>query len=373
MRGIAADLARPAALYVGSRIVVLLAMWAGSIVHGLMYANQQVTVATQMRRWDGSWYVQVVRFGYPDTLPMADGHAAQSTIAFFPGFPLIARGLRFVTGLGPLAAAVVVAAVFGLAACLLLWVLTRRLTDSETADRAVALFAFFPGSFVLSMPYSEPVMLTLSIACIIFLLRRQWLLAGVAAALATATRPNAIAIVLCVAFEAALFMWSRRRPGVRPILAVLLAPLGFLGFMAFLWIRTGEATAWFEAQRHGWGERLSLTASFEKVADFVAAPTADANVFVTVVGLAVVVAAGALLLRSNLPPVLLVYTAAIVGLALLSETLGARPRFVLTAFPLFIAAGLKLRGVWFSTTLAMSATLLGVLTILSLNTIAVTP
>ena len=56
----------------------------------------------------------------------------------------------------------------------------------------MVLFAVFPGSFVLSFTYSEATLIVLAAACLLFLLREQWWLAGIAAMLGTATRPNGV-------------------------------------------------------------------------------------------------------------------------------------------------------------------------------------
>ena len=40
-----------------------------------------------LARWDGGWYLSIVREGYPSFVPPGAGVAAQSSIAFFPGYP----------------------------------------------------------------------------------------------------------------------------------------------------------------------------------------------------------------------------------------------------------------------------------------------
>jgi hypothetical protein len=71
--------------------------------------------------------------------------------------------------------------------------------------------------------------------------------------------------------------------------------------------------------------------------------------------------------------VLTVYAAAVIALAVCSETLGARPRFVLTAFPIFFVFALRLRGPAFSAVLGLFATVLGAFTLVSLSTLLFTP
>jgi hypothetical protein len=73
------------------------------------------------------------------------------------------------------------------------------------------------------------------------------------------------------------------------------------------------------------------------------------------------------------PGALVVYGAVVVGLALVSETLGPRPRFVLTAFPVLIGLALHLRGTALTTVVALSAGALGALTLVSVTTLLATP
>jgi hypothetical protein len=68
-----------------------------------------------------------------------------------------------------------------------------------------------------------------------------------------------------------------------------------------------------------------------------------------------------------------VYALGIVVLALFSKTLGARPRFVFTAFPLIVAPARMLRGAAFTTLVACMATVLGGFTVLSLSSLLATP
>src|SRR5207253_1167110 len=124
----------------------------------------------------------------------------------------------------------------------LLWRLLARIWGREVADRGTALFCFFPGSFVLSMVYSEPLMLALAIGCLLALLDRRWLVAGVLAGLATGVRPNAVALVAACAWAAAVAIVKRRE--WRALVAPLLAPAGLVAFFAFLWARTGRPDAW---------------------------------------------------------------------------------------------------------------------------------
>ena len=128
--------------------------------------------------------------GYPSFVPPGVGVAAQSSIAFFPGYPLLIRALSTPFGLSPVFAGCAVSLFAGVAATVGLWQLAVRLSDEGTADRSVVLFAFFPSAFVLSMVYADALFIALSVWCLLALLDRRWLAAGAAAAAAGLVRPD---------------------------------------------------------------------------------------------------------------------------------------------------------------------------------------
>lgn len=352
-------LARPLVIFGLSRLAVAAAMWLS------IRLTPELPPAHVFLSWDGSLYFQIIDSGYVEE-PEDPG-----TYAFFPLFPLLARGVSLATGMGALRSGLLVGTVASLAAAVAIWSLCHRLRGRDVADRAVALFAFAPGSFVLTMLYAEGVMLALAAACLWALVAHRWLLAGVLAAFATASRPNAVALVAACGWACAVALWQHRE--WRSLLAPALAPLGFLSFHALLWSVTGEPLTWFRVQRELWQERVTPLALVDDVTAFLAAPLDNTNTTVVVLGAAVTAVGLVLMLSARLPGVLVVYTLVVVGLAVASETLGLRPRFVMTAFPLFLAFAIHLRGAVFASVLGLWATVLGAFTMISLSTVLFTP
>jgi Gpi18-like mannosyltransferase len=114
--------------------------------------------------------------------------------------------------------------------------LCRDIYDTKTAEKAMILLALFPGSFVLSMAYSEGLMLTIAALCFVALRKKQWFIAGVLAAMATATRPNGVALVAACAVASLIAI--RNDKEWKSIIAPIISPLGFIGFMWFLRLHT---------------------------------------------------------------------------------------------------------------------------------------
>ena len=352
-------------MYLASRLFVFIGLWLASRM------ELGVGVVGAVTPWDGGWYLSVAEDGYPRTMPVINGYASQSNLAFFPLYPMTMRGVHSVFGMSYVASGLLVAGVAGLVTAVLLRRLFEQLWGGEVADRGVALFCFFPGALVLSFTYSEALMLALTVGALLALLSRRWFLAGLLAALATATRPNALALAAACAW--ASFAAIRSNRDWRSLAAPIMAPLGFVAFQAFLWAHTGDAGAWWKTQRQGWGERLTVGAPWDKVSAFVERPLFDVNIMIALVGTLFVLVTTVLLIRARPPAPLAIYTAGVVLLALFSQTLGARPRFLLTAFPLVMVLARWLSASAFTVTVAGSATLLGSFAIVSVVSRLITP
>ena len=296
--------------------------------------------------WDGRWYVKIALHGYPHTVPQGDfyagtGRQVQSSVAFFPLYSLLVRGLDKLLPGGVDVAGVVLSLLIGAAATVLVWIIAEKLTDGRTADRAAILFAFSPGAFVLSLVYAEGLLILLSAGCLLALLERRWVLAGVLAALAGATRPNATAVMLACAWAAGWAVWKQR--DWRALAAPVLAPLGMFAFFAYLWWHTGETRMWFRVESQGWGERIDLGRSNLGVfADVVTRPLHNPNRLVLAASMIAAVVLMVILVRAKLPGLLNVY--ALSGLILvLASHINARPRFIFVAFPLVIGLAKTIR------------------------------
>ena len=350
-------LAVPLLAWAVSRVVILAAIAVGNHLRG---DGQRVIDALHL--WDGNWYLDAAGgYDYPN---LAAQNLGQVNIAFFPLFPWLIRVATSVTGWTPLAASVLVTAIFGATSIVAIWLLVERISGREVADRAAFLIAFFPGTIALTLIYSEGVMLTAAALSLLALLDRRWVLAGVFGALASAARPNGIAVAAACGVAALIAIQQRRE--WKALLAPAIAPLGMLLYLGWLWAATNSADVWFRVQREGWGERIDFGAStLRDITDWYARLPANLDflqipfiVHLRAVGLIFVAVAVVLMLRWRPPAPVWTYAAAVMALSLLSQTLGARPRFIFTAFPLVVALAWSARGASYSAVLAGSAVLL---------------
>lgn len=316
-----------------------LARWADPYYWDRAIPRQAATpMLDVLTSWDGLWYLRLVRLGYPTSVrPDVTYDVADARAAFFPAYPALVRWIDAVLPGGDVAAALFLNVVLGGLAMLACGLLARRAFGEAVAIRAMVLVALFPGSFVLSFAYAEALLIALAAACLLALQQHRWVLAGVLAAVATATRPNGIALVAACVVAAAYAIRERR--DYRSLAAVALAPLGFVGFQWWLGAHASERWVWFRVQSDAWNEGASfgLTALRRTWRAFAEPLTSPTNI-ITAVSVMTIIVLLVMAWKVGLHPPLIAYSAAVVVLMLLPATVTARPRFVYTAFPLLIAA-----------------------------------
>ena len=287
--------------------------------------------------WDGRWYLELVRRGYPRNIPPdITYNQLEARAAFFPMYPGAVKVLDSILPGGDTLAALALNFVLGAVAVVLVGMLARRAFSIPVAARSMVLFAVFPGSFVLSFAYSEALFIVFAAACLLLLMDEKWLLAGLAAALATASRPNGVAIIFACLVASAIAI--KRDRTWSSLVSVLLAPVGFIGFQLYVDETAGESGAWFRVQREAWSEGTSFgVTAVKNTFGFISSPfasPADALTFLSLFALGVMVYAA---WKKRLPLPWIAFSAVVIALMLIPETVTARPRFVFTAFPLFIA------------------------------------
>lgn len=330
----------------GVPVAPLVALWLVTRLIGLgVVAATREHLGLGWRRafapWDGPFYLDIAASGYQDHLP---GTLDQARGAFFPLFPVLVRGVVQLAGTPPVATAVVLNLLLGLAGLLLFHRLSCLLLPPRQALAASLLWVCFPGQLVSTLVMSDALLATLSVATLLALVRRRWLLAGVLGMAATATRPNGVALCFA-ALAAAVVAWrSGERRGV---VALLLTPLGVLGYWGWLGWHTGRADAWFEIQDRFWHQGLDLGWKFLLIFKNPVELAGDATYMATWAGFGLLALALWCWWRgARLPLVATVLVVVLVAQMVLFSGVGPRARFLMAAFPLLLLVAQKVRGAW---------------------------
>ncbi|GMA18445.1 DUF3117 domain-containing protein [Arsenicicoccus piscis] len=201
--------------------------------------------------WDGTWYRRIAEHGYPATLPVdALGQVQQSEWAFYPLFPLLARALMTVTGLGFPAVASTLALVLGAVAAVLIALLLRRWLPDRLALVALACWCTYLATPTLQLAYTESMALALLAAFLALVLRRSWWAAAAVALVLGLARPIALPLAI-VGLAACLQRWHGRRAqplrrGEATAMAAMLASCGIAGLLwpGLAWLGTGIPDAY---------------------------------------------------------------------------------------------------------------------------------
>ena len=301
------------------------------------YRLRHWSLVRWMRSSDGGHYAAIAGHGY--TYP-AGQLAHASVFSWFPGYPAVIDSIAWLPGVSIVAAGLVVTAVAGLAAAWGGTALGMKLTGNPRISLLmVAIWAVAPSSTVLSMVYAEALFCALAFWALTALVSRRWLTAGGLTLLAGTVRSTALALILavCVAALIAIIQAVRARQPFaqwwRPVAAVLLAPLGLLGYLGYVDLATHRLDGWFWVEKHvmhmtfDWG-----TSTLSVVKGTVFGTPAVAGVLVV----GAIVAATLLMLWSlteRIPVYLHVYTIVVVLMALTTSAnwVSSKPRFLLPA------------------------------------------
>ncbi|OZV81165.1 hypothetical protein CA850_12480 [Micromonospora echinospora] len=165
---------------------------------------------------------------------------------------MLIAGLEPLLPLGARNTALLIGWVAALVAAAGLFALGSHLHDRRVGFALAVLWGCLPHSVVLTMAYTEALFTALAVWALLALLRRNWLTAGVLCLVAGLSRPTATALIGVVGL-AGLIAVFRRQDGWRPWAAVVMAPLGWIGYIGWVAVQTGRIDGWFHLQRAGWG------------------------------------------------------------------------------------------------------------------------
>jgi hypothetical protein len=289
---------------------------------------------------DAGYYGDIAKYWYSQRPGF---HSIPSRAAFFPVYPILIWLASFLTGHNIAAAGLIATIVSGVAATLGVWLLTARISDRWVADRAVLLFAAFPGAMTLGMMYSEPLGIALAAFCLLAAINRRWLVAGLIAAVGTAEHPTLIALAGALGILALREIWTRR--DWRSLIAPVLAPVGMVSFFAYVGLRyNNDFLFWQKLERRQWGHHVDWGVHELRLVTW-SLPGLDkyAGYFAMVIALVVILIVGiALMLRARVPLVVSAFTVITFFSLVLTYGVGPTPRYAWAAIGIFPGFAAKL-------------------------------
>jgi hypothetical protein len=230
-------------------------------------------------RWDTGWYLNIALEGYQWSADIDD----QQNVAFFPGYPLLTRGVATLIGAQSIsrgqldrpsrlvmrryqqrfitAAMLITFVGFGWG-MVFLYRLAREHLDPEATRASLLLLATYPFAVFFSAAYTESLMLLAVVAAFYHFRHEKWIAAAGWGLLAGLTRPNGFLLAGPLAVIG-LRQLLARRASVQAgdlisrqaliVAGVAAMPLvGTLIYSGFIYWLTGDPLAWREAHT-AWG------------------------------------------------------------------------------------------------------------------------
>lgn len=280
--------------------------------------------------FDGVHYLTIAKHGY-----------LQFQQAFFPFYPFLVRALTNLTG-SFIFSGLFISHLTFLMALFLFYQLVRLDFSQHIAKRSLLYLLLFPTAFYFGSVYTESLFLMMILASFYTARKKQWLLAGLFGALASATR-----FVGVFLFPALVVEWWREEKDKKGKFAdfwpLTLIFVGFLTYMAYLQKTVGDPLYFihvqplFGAERTG-GRIILLYQVFWRYLKMIFTTRADVLYFAvwlelvtSVLFLALTVFAYFRLRLAYFVFMVLAYIT-----PTLSGTCSSMPRYVLVLFPGFI-------------------------------------
>jgi hypothetical protein len=325
--------AAPALLgYLAVRLcgLLLLARWAHARQHGVW-----PTLATS---WDSRWYLEIAAHGYPEALGT---RLDTNNLAFFPLYPALVRAVAAVAPGSRATVGLLVAVGFSFVAAWGVFAVGDRLYGRRAGTVLTVLWGVLPVATVQWLGYTESVFTAFAAWGLYAVLTGRWVWAGWLAVLAGLTRPTGIAVAAAVTVAALPAAWRGER---RALVGALIAPLGWLGYVAWVGLRLGRVDGYFAVQRlwrNEWDGGRTTLRSLRRFLMYLTQP----QLFLIVVSLTLIVSVVLFLLCvvDRQPLALLVFTGTLLLVVLGSGgVFFPRARFLLPGFPLLLPLALAL-------------------------------
>lgn len=296
---------------------------------------------------DASSYLGIAENGY-----VTEGDA-RFHIVFFPFFPNLIRVVQAFVG-NYLVSGFIVSNITSIVAALVAYELAALDMHRKNAMRVVKYIFIFPAAFFFFIPMTEALFLTLSLMCLYFVRKKEWLIGCLCGALAAYTRSPGVLLIVPVAIEFGRDLMgnykllSKKVFIHRIISAVCFLAIISTGLLAYLFINyhvTGNAFQFSIYQREHWSQRFYLffdTVRYQMEYAVGTFKSGDSRSFlglwlpnlIAIFSALIIMFMGAKKIRPSYTAYFIVYFAFVVG----ATWLLSAPRYLLVAFPLAFAA-----------------------------------
>lgn len=227
--------------WLAAHVALLVLAYAAAWVEASGNAHERLTGGYQ--QWDANLLQSIAQYGYWGGPDGSLAHPHQE--AFFPGYPLLLAAVHLVVR-NWVAAELLLSLLAGAVALVAL----GRLAG----DRRAALFMVTaPAAVFLTVGYSEGLFLAFAVPAWLAARDRRWWLAGGLGYFAAFTRPSGLFLIPALLLATVLSGPGRWKSAAK-VLPCVVAPVVY---EMFLYMHTHRWSAWLDANRDGWGVKLT--------------------------------------------------------------------------------------------------------------------
>lgn len=192
--------------------------------------------------WDGGHFLAIAKNGY---ITLED-------YAFFPLFPLVVKISSFLFFGNLTLAGLVVSHLCAVAFLYIFYNLVKKHTGRSVATATILTFILFPTSFFTVALYSESLFLLFVAFSFYFLSKKNYLYASIFTILASLTRLVGIALVIAIIYSYLESKKFKIKNLGKSFWQVLISPLGFIFYLFYLYLTTGDFLYFLKAQQFFW-------------------------------------------------------------------------------------------------------------------------
>lgn len=287
--------------------------------------------------FDGIHYLSIASSGY---------HIYQQ--AFFPLFPLLIHLLSYKENY--LITAVIITHAAFLIALILFWKLLKLDYPDALVKKAITALLILPTSFFFASIYTESLFLMLILASFYAARTGRWWIAGITGFFAALTRFVGVFLFIALVLE----LYEQKKFKLKSldfkmissrIIWLSLIPVGLIFYMIYLYYTTGDPLGFihvqpaFGAQRSGGAIIFLPQVIIRYVKIFLTVPVFNYNFWIALLefsGFALALTV-LIFLWKKVRKSYIIFSLLAILIPTLTGTFSSMPRYILTAFPIFIS------------------------------------
>ena len=209
-----------------------------------------------LAQWDTHWYENIIDKGYHANFPVDIWNSNSVNIKFFPGYPISAKFVQWLTGLSTTVSLAIAAQLAAIGFWTYFLLLLRRYKISwPLILSGVTLILSFPSAYFLVMPYTEPLFMMSLFGYIYWLddkRKHSWWIAGIHGCILSSTKIIGAAVAI---LPLIYYLCSRKTRYMqkRKMIAIsLMNPTGIVAYLTYVHLKFGNWQLPFMAE-HAWG------------------------------------------------------------------------------------------------------------------------